>query len=219
MIASQPTHLEKTCVPQGEESETTANHVQLFSEKARAISAVVKTVATIRQALDYAIGLCERTRSSRHGDEGSRVSLAAPSLSSDDLALLNGLCNDHNIDLLHHDLRNNLQGIDLGLTYADYGIAETGTLVINSTGEDLRLATMVTDIHLAVLPVSRIRQDDREIASELHALLADPKNYTAFITGPSRTADIERVLAIGVHGPLELHILLLEDPSCQTARI
>ena len=104
---------------------------------------------------------------------------------------------------------------DLDFTSAEgkrYSLnAETGTLVINSTSEDLRLATMISDIHLAILPTSRIKKDDLDLTSELHKLLADPKNFTAFITGPSRTADIERVLAIGVHGPLELHILLLED--------
>jgi L-lactate dehydrogenase complex protein LldG len=42
-------------------------------------------------------------------------------------------------------------------------------------------------------------------------LSKDGPAYVAFVTGASRTADIERVLAIGVHGPLEMHILLLED--------
>jgi len=99
----------------------------------------------------------------------------------------------------------------VGLTMADYGIAETGTLVIGSRDENLRLATMLCDIHVAVLPVSGIREQAEDIADQMTAWMQTGGDYTAFITGASRTADIERVLAIGVHGPLELHILLLED--------
>ena len=93
----------------------------------------------------------------------------------------------------------------------DYGIAETGTLVIDSSSEAVRLATMVSEVHVAVLPKSRIRATALDLETELRDLMQSAPNYAAFITGASRTADIERVLALGVHGPLELHILLLED--------
>ena len=94
---------------------------------------------------------------------------------------------------------------------ADYGIAETGTLVIDSTSEELRLATMVSEVHVAVLPINRLRATSLDLEKELLQTMGTGPNYWAFITGASRTADIERVLALGVHGPLELHILLMES--------
>jgi len=187
---------------------------RLFTEKAQAVSAHVQVVADRQAAFDYALELCERRRRDKGDAQDDRVTIAAPALVKEDLELLKSLCKSRKIQVLREGLRDNMRGVDLGCTYADFGIAETGTLVINSTDEDLRLATMISDIHLALLPLSRIRQDASSLTADLQNVMTDPANFTAFITGPSRTADIERVLAIGVHGPLELHILLLEDGQC-----
>ncbi len=121
------------------------------------------------------------------------------------------LCLSEGIELVTENLRSHALGIDMGITFADYGIADTGTLVIRCDGEDKRLATMVSDIHVVLLPQSRVRSTALELADKLEEMMGDSGAYVAFITGPSRTADIERVLAIGVHGPLELHIMLLKD--------
>ena len=113
--------------------------------------------------------------------------------------------------LIDKGMRRHLGGIDIGFTIAQAGIAETGTLVLNSKSEELRLATMVCEVHVCVLKTSTIRETSFEAEDLLRAFIKDGPSYVAFVTGASRTADIERVLAIGVHGPLELHILLLED--------
>jgi L-lactate dehydrogenase complex protein LldG len=70
---------------------------------------------------------------------------------------------------------------------------------------------MIAENHVAILPKSRLRASTYEVEKDFVSMVDDSPSYMAFITGPSRTADIERVLAMGVHGPLELHILLLED--------
>ena len=123
---------------------------------------------------------------------------------------MKAMCQARGIEFIRGGVRDHLAGIDIGFTVAEYGIAETGTLVIDSSSEELRMATMVSEVHVAVLPINRLRATSLHLEAELAQILDTAPNYCAFITGASRTADIERVLALGVHGPLELHVLLME---------
>lgn len=101
-----------------------------------------------------------------------------------------------------------LFGCDLGITSAQWAIAETGTLVLESDRESHRLTSLVPPVHLCLLPASRIRQTLGEI---LETVSAELSRTVTFITGASRTSDIELTLAIGVHGPRELHVIVIGD--------
>jgi L-lactate dehydrogenase complex protein LldG len=107
-------------------------------------------------------------------------------------------------------LRERASEIDAGIVIASFGIAETGTLVVNSNSEDTRLATMLSETNFVLLNSGNIVEKSFDIADELNAWFLE-SNYTAFITGPSRTADIERVLTLGAHGPAQLHIILINN--------
>jgi L-lactate dehydrogenase complex protein LldG len=137
--------------------------------------------------------------------------IAAPEMEAATLDLLVAKAKEKQISVIDKGLREHLAGVDIGFTVCQHGIAETGTLVLDSVSEEVRLATMLGEIHVAVLPKNRIAPTAESIADELRRMLGRNPNYLAFITGASRTADIERVLALGVHGPLELHILLVEE--------
>ena len=101
-----------------------------------------------------------------------------------------------------------------GITGANFALADTGTIVLDSTEEPLRLASTFPERHFVLLDPRKILPDGPSAVGLLRTLhLRDSPDFIAFITGPSRTADIERVLTIGVHGPRELHILLLEGIS------
>ncbi|SDL09246.1 L-lactate dehydrogenase complex protein LldG [Maridesulfovibrio ferrireducens] len=203
-----------------------SENVKLFTEKAGLVSAIVSEVSSLDEAFQYTIDLCgkkeackllvsgcEEGLSAKAGalcETKTGKTIAAPALNKKQFSSLGKLCSENGFDLLKDGLRKYLGGIDIGFTVVDHGIAETGTLVLKSRSEELRIATMISEVHVAVLPKSKIVGTSYELESFLEECMR-AADYTAFITGASRTADIERVLAIGVHGPLELHILLLED--------
>jgi len=112
-------------------------------------------------------------------------------------------------NVIDSDLRRQAPEASAGLTGADFAIAETGTLVLESTPEAIRLASTLPPKHFVLLDPEAIVDDALEAVPLLRRFQQQSQaNYLAYITGPSRTADIERVLTIGVHGPKELHILL-----------
>lgn len=94
---------------------------------------------------------------------------------------------------------------DLGITEADYLLPETGTIVLHSSAEMPRAVSLLPRIHLAIVRPEMLRPD-------MHQVFAETKdsNYLVFITGPSRTADIELTTTLGVHGPKELFVWMME---------
>jgi len=177
-------------------------HMEILQMRAEAVQAVVTQIPDLTQAWRYAVELTQK--------QGG-AAIAAPGWDEESLEALGKEGDQAGITIYRQNLRELAGGFHTGLTRAYWGIAATGTLVLDSSSEDLRLATMLCETHVVVLPRSRLRPDSQSLAAELEALMQAPPRYLAFITGASRTADIERVLTLGVHGPLELHLLLLED--------
>jgi L-lactate dehydrogenase complex protein LldG len=108
--------------------------------------------------------------------------------------------------------RNILAGLDpipLGLTGADAGLAESGSIVLTSGPGRGRLASLMVPIHVAVLRRDRMLFALSDVFRRRPDLAAMPGSNLVCITGPSRTADIEMTLSRGVHGPREIHVILL----------
>ena len=96
---------------------------------------------------------------------------------------------------------------DVGISRVQAAIAETGTLLLDSSRERHRLVSLVPPVHIAILKENQIVGT----LGEALAILRQSEQLTpiaTLVTGPSRTADIELTLAIGVHGPQELYVVV-----------
>jgi L-lactate dehydrogenase complex protein LldG len=190
--------------------------VDLFQEKAKPVSIQMVTVKDLDEAMRYAVDVCEKKEPFKPmlplpDDAARRKTLAAPGLEDKEYAALSAVGKEKGFEMIRAGLRSHLAGIDVAFTVAELGIAETATSVMQCASEDLRLSTMICEVHVLALAKSKILKTSYDAEAFLHKAMAKGPNYTSFISGPSRTADIERVLTLGVHGPLELHIAFMEE--------
>ena len=114
-------------------------------------------------------------------------------------------------DLSHHSAR-----AQMGITGVDYAIAETGSVVLLPRRGLSRFVSLMPPIHVALVRPQEVLESLEDLFVTLrlayHEGEGDMGSYLNIISGPSRTADIEQTLVIGVHGPKEAHMVILEGP-------
>jgi L-lactate dehydrogenase complex protein LldG len=179
----------------------TDNYVDRFVESARRVGAEVIPMASLNDAVIYI---------------SKKISGTAlvPETALEKRYQLRSLLREAGVDVFKGNFRDAGRIPGGGITFSNFSLADSGTVVLESTAEDIRLATTLPEIHCVIVDPATILEDNLAAVkpmTELHQ--GSEARFVAYITGPSRTADIERVLTIGCHGPRELHILLVENIS------
>lgn len=170
--------------------------VARFADRAGRVGVQIDVVASATSAAERAVEWCA----------GRGVTRAAV-WSTPDVAPLVKRLRELGIDILAPGAPpDDLARADLGITGAEWGIAETGTLVLPSGPERPRMVSLLPPVHLAILDADRILPDLHALFERMGAL---PSALT-FITGPSRSADIGLVPVLGAHGPIEVTVLLIQ---------
>ena len=115
------------------------------------------------------------------------------------------------------ELRREIARADMGITGADHAIAETGSVVLVPRRGLGRLVSLAPPIHVALVRPGDVVESLEDFLTlrrlAYHRGGPAPGSYVNIITGPSRTADIEQTLVIGVHGPKEAHMVILEGEN------
>jgi L-lactate utilization protein LutC len=114
------------------------------------------------------------------------------------------------ITLSREDFFGALKDAEIGVSLVDLAAAETGTLFISTSDESNRLVTALPEVHVAIVPRSKLVPSLAEAESYLSQEIRNRRAVTvSLISSSSRTSDIGDMVILGVHGPKELHVLLL----------
>lgn len=185
----------------------------LFVEQIEAAAGITHATGNRQEALTFALDLAASRTPGLCLLDGMPLqkALAAPGMEAEDLAFLQAGAHERGVTLITEDLRDHLGGISVSVFTTPLGIAETGTCIQADAREDVRLAGMLAEAQVIILSESHIVPGPTEAAPLIDKFMAEGPVYLSCISGPSRTADIERVRALGVHGPLELHVVVVGE--------
>ena len=173
-----------------------------FKTKAEAVSAEVNRFKKAEEAFKFIQDFIE-DYAREEGEEIKTVWSSTPCLGE----YREKLKEKPNI-FMEKEIPVHAESSSIGVSEMDVAIAETGTLAQDATDILKRLVSSLTFIHIAIVPTKNLIKDTTVYLDKLHE---NPPGFAAFITGPSRTADIERVLTIGVHGPERLIIVFVDE--------
>ena len=172
-----------------------------FQKRAKAVSAEVHRFARKDEALDF---IASFLRDHAGNAPNAAVWAAGPFLTPTDRERLAARLPA----LTFNVTREAAAGAPVGITEVEWAIAATGTLAGDFEPVDCRLASTLPPIHIALARTGSIQPDMPAVLARIHPAHSA---YISMITGPSRTADIERVLTIGVHGPKRLIIAFIDE--------
>lgn len=179
-----------------------------FQENSTPLNLGVHPVRDLKEAADW-IARLARTAAPEFGSEKHVIQHAHPDIR--ELQLWKLLADDpitvHTTFSEDPELREKTKASFIGITVADWGVAESATLVQLTAADRPRSTSLVPSIHVGILRKERILAN----LAEAYAMLARNPSHGSitFISGPSKTADIEAHMVHGAHGPREMHVLLV----------
>ena len=110
--------------------------------------------------------------------------------------------------------QSNLANCDASITSCNYLVARTGAIVMSSAQQSGRTVSAYAPVHICIAYVDQLVYDTRDVLKEMKEKYGNHlPSFITFAAGPSRTADIEKTLVVGVHGPKEVYVFLIDKPS------
>ncbi|MFM7413673.1 MAG: lactate utilization protein C [Planctomycetota bacterium] len=193
-----PADVARPWLPDG--GDTPEERVAILTENLRRLKAEVHRAADLAAAADLvATFAADRgwRRVAWHGHE-----------TVEPLAIRLG-CDTYRVDDRQFD-KDALEACDAGITACEAAVAQTGSILVSSGSCGGRALSILPHVHVVILPavaVAGTLADALDLVRARHA--SRLPSMLSFITGPSRTGDIERILVLGAHGPKELIVLLV----------
>ena len=185
------------------------NIMQQFQRMYETLAGQVHPAADMTEAAEIVVSILQ-------AEKAERVALGE--LPEDFRHLVKNRCAEVGLDVIgppynSAELPQALDSAQVGISWAAFAIAATGTLVELTTDDALRLVSALPEVHVGVFRAADLVETLQEAAPPIRNFYAEnPRNATVtFISGPSRTGDIEMRLTLGVHGPAQAHAVVIQS--------